>query len=137
MLSSGLPEIVSDAEEVARILVQRSQFSSAGVRPAAFLPGNNDRETSVFRHGREPLDSLKEIARNVADRRSLTSFGAAVITVRSIRRTGLDVLASEPPVRHAAVRGWPWDGPDPDLDKAKRKELALLLAEATGPAVVF
>ena len=137
MLSSGLPEIVADDEDVARILVQPSQFGAAGVKPSAFVPGNKDRETSVFRHGREPLNSLMEIGRDVADRRSLTAYGAAVLKARSARGTALDVVASEPPARHAAIRGWPWDGPDPDLDKARRKELALLLANAAGPAVMF
>lgn len=38
MLPSGLPERVSDAEDLARFLVHRSQFTQAMAKPAAFLP---------------------------------------------------------------------------------------------------
>lgn len=58
MLASGLPEIVADDEDLARFLTSSSQFNTQMAKPAAFLPSTSDRETSVFRHGREPRETL-------------------------------------------------------------------------------
>lgn len=134
MLSSGLPEEIHDAEDLARFLVHRDHFSSTAVKPAAFVPNRKDRETSVTRHGREPAESLwglGELARG-----SRTLYGAALFKARDVRRAGLDVYAAEPPERHAAIREWPWIGEDPELQKAKQKELALELARAAGAPVL-
>jgi hypothetical protein len=45
-----------------------------------------------------------------------------------VRAVLLEVLADEPPPRHAAIRGWPWLDDDPDLRKAERKERAAQIA---------
>jgi len=58
MLASGLPDIVADDEDLARFLTSSSQFNIRMAKPAAFLPSASDRETSVFRHGAEPLREL-------------------------------------------------------------------------------
>ena len=42
----------------------------------------------------------------------------------------LEVMADEPPPRHAAIRSWPWIENDPDLQKTKQKERAILIANA-------
>lgn len=125
MLSSGLPERVEDHEDLARFLTSSSQFSSSVVKPSAFLPSSQSRETSVSRHGEEPRDSLWEIGRSAAGERNL--HGAALFKAADVRAAWLDVLADEPPPRHAVIRGWPWND-DPDVAKAKQKELALQLA---------
>lgn len=137
LLQSGLPEHVSESEFLSRFLFQRSQFSSTGVSHTAFLPGNRDGETSVFRHGKEPLEDLKRLGLAVAEKRELTLRGAAVLTANAVRNVGLLVEASEPPARHAAIRGWPFGSSDPDLERARRKELALVLAHAAGAPVRF
>jgi hypothetical protein len=46
MLPSGLPEQIQDEEDLARFLVQSSQFTTTSVKPSAFLPNPKDRETS-------------------------------------------------------------------------------------------
>jgi hypothetical protein len=130
VLPSGLPEIVEDEEELARFLTQRSQFNAVLVKPAVFLPGPKDRETSVSRHGPEPRDRLWEIGRAATGGRTL--HGAAIFKARVVRETGLEVEADEPPPRHAAIRGWPWVEADPELQKARQKELAARLASAAG-----
>ena len=61
MLPSGLPEHIDDDEDLARFLVQSNQFNSTSVKPSAFLPNRQDLETSVSRHGREPLARLWEL----------------------------------------------------------------------------
>jgi hypothetical protein len=124
MLASGLPEIVADAEDLARFLTSSNQFSTQMVKPAAFLPSVRDRETSVFRHGGEPPQALWAIGDGY-----LPKFhGAAIVKARDVRATLLDVIADEPPQRHGAIVGWPWLDNDPMEQKAQQKERALQIA---------
>lgn len=126
MMSSGLPENISDDEKLARFLFSKSWFNSQGVKPAAFLP-SNDRETSTFRHGSEPRDVLWAIGATILpDGRSI--HGAAIVQAGDVRAVSLEILATEPPPRHACIRGWPWSEEDPDMQKAKHKNLATQLA---------
>jgi len=127
MLPSGLPEVVADEEDLARFLMSRSQFNSTMVKPSAFLPEIEDRETSVFRHGSEPRHTLWALGDELAAQ-GRTIHGAAIIKAQSVRNAQLDVIADEPPPRHAAIRNWGGTENDPDLRKAQHKELANLLA---------
>ncbi len=127
-LPSGLPERVGDEEDLARFLTSSSQFTALMVKPSAYLPNPKDRATSVFRHGRQQLEGLRQIAReNIAGQR--TVHAVAVCNARHVRAAQLDVVAKEPPPRHADVIGWPWREADPELGKAERKERAALLAQ--------
>jgi len=125
-LPSGLPCVVDDEESLARFLVHRDQFSASIPKPSAFLPNRNDRETSVFRHGREPLEQLWAIGSAAASGRNI--YGAAIIKAHAVRATGLTIDADEPPPRHAAIRNWSWNDADSILQKAQQKEKALVLA---------
>ena len=127
MLASGLPEQVGDDEDLARFLTSTGQFSTQMVKPAAFLPSPRDRETSVFRHGIEPQDALWAIGEEhaVGNR---TLHGAAIVKTADVRGVLLEVVANEPPPRHAAIKGWPWLDDDPELQKAQQKERAVLVA---------
>ena len=125
-LPSGLPEHVADEEDLARFLTQSNQFNASMAKPAAFLPGPKDRETSVFRHGREPSDSLWTIDLGAAGGRNL--YGAAIFKARVLSTAQLEVIADEPPARHAAIRGWPWIEDDLELQKAQQMERAVLIA---------
>ncbi len=127
-LPSGLNDVVSDDEDLARFLTQRGQFSREIAKPAAFLPSVASRETSVSRHGAEPVNSLWEIGKDAVGDRTL--YGAAIIKAESVRAARLEVESSEPPSRHAAIRGWPWPD-DPELRKAQQKERALVLTSRT------
>jgi len=127
MLPSGLPEAVADGEDLARFLTSSSQYTAQMAKPNAFLPAPRDRETSVFRHSSEPRATLWQIGYEfVARIRPI--HGAAIVRAGDVRATKLDVIAEEPPPRHAAIKGWPWLDDDPELQKAKRKELAALIA---------
>ena len=132
-LPSGLPEHVDDKENIARFLTSSNQFNSIIVKPSAFLPSPQHRETSVSRHGRNPPQNLWKIGKQVVAISDRTLYGAALLTAADIRSTGLDVLADEPPERHAAIRKWPWLDNDSDLQKAQQKEIANQLAAAAGP----
>lgn len=132
-LPSGLPERVDDKEDIARFLTSSSQFNNIIVKPSAFLPSPQHRETSVSRHGRNPERNLWKIGKQVVAISGRTLYGAAILTAADIRSAGLDILADEPPARHAAIRGWPWIDNDPDLQKAQEKQIANQLAAAAGP----
>lgn len=127
MLPSGLPELVGDSEDLARFLTSSSQFNSQMAKPSAFLPAPRDRETSVFRHSSEPQAQLWQIGDEHAAA-SRTVHGSAIVKTIDVRLVGLSVLADEPPPRHAAIRDWPWHDSDPELQKAKQKERAALVA---------
>ena len=134
MLSSGLPDRIEDAEELARFLYQSSHFTTALVKPSALLPNPKDRETSVFRHGREPREGLWELGSVATGTRKL--YGAAIFSACDVRSAQLEVSADEPPPRHAVIKHWPWIDNDPELQKAKQKELAALIASASGPPLL-
>ena len=125
LLPSGLPEIVADDEDLARVLRSSGHYSSSAVKPSAFIPPS-DGPTSVMRHGAEPRDGLWELAAATLGREA-TIHGVAICRAAVPRQEGLDVLADEPPPRHANLAGWPADA-DPELRKAKRKEIAVAIA---------
>jgi hypothetical protein len=127
MLFSGLPEQVADEEDLARFLTSSNQFNTKGVRHTVFLPEPKAQETSVFRHEGEPREALWAIGNEHASQ-GRTIHGAAILKAGEIRVVRLEVIADEPPPRHAAIRNWPWIGDDPDLLKAERMELAMALA---------
>ena len=114
MLPSGLSEIIEDDEDLASFLTSSSQFNAVMVKPSAFLPNPRDGETSVFRHGRGPRDGLWKIGREhaVGDR---TLHGAAIFKARNVKEALLEVIATEPPPRHACIVRWPWLQDDPAM----------------------
>jgi hypothetical protein len=126
-LPSGLPEEVGDEEDLARFLTSSSQFNALMAKPSAFLPGPKDDATSVFRHGSEPREALWQIGTSHVVHRTL--HGAAIVKTRHVRAALLEIVAQEPPSRHANIIGWPSLTPDPELGKAKRKEQAALIAQ--------
>jgi len=130
MLPSGLPEDIDDQEELARFLTHRSHFNQIMVKPAALMPNPIDGETSVTRHGRQPVEQLWRIGSLAAGDRTL--YGAAIFKAHVVRLAGLDIASDEPPPRHAAIRGWPWQDNDPLERKAERKALAAEIASAAG-----
>ena len=128
MLPSGLADIVADEEDLARFLTSSSQFNAVGVKPSAFLPNPKNGETSVFRHGSHPRESLWRTAEdNLAGTRTL--HGAAIFKATHVRSAALDVVAQEPPLRHANILRWPWSNTDPEMGKAEQKERAALIAQ--------
>ena len=129
MLASGLPDDFADREPLARFLTSSSHFNAIAVKPAAFMP-NRARETSVFRHERDPVEGLRLIAeKNLAV--SCSCYGAAICEASAVRKVGLEISASEPPARHANIVGWPAIENDPVAQKSKDKELAASVASAS------
>jgi len=126
-LPSGLPDIVGDAEEITRFLTQSSHYNSLMPKPAAFMPDPKCRNKSVFRCGANP-ERIREIWGRTTNFQQ-TLKAAAVCKTAEVRNAGLDVIASEPPDAHANIEGWPWLDNDPELQKARQKELAAMVAQ--------
>jgi hypothetical protein len=131
-LPSGLPEHVADDEDLARFLTSSGHYNSTFIKHAAFMPNPKDGETSVFRHGANPVKELWKIGN--ANITNCTVHGAAIIKAKDVRRIKLTVFSHEPPPRHAAIRDWPVDN-DPDIQKARRKELAMQLASVAARVI--
>jgi hypothetical protein len=128
MLPSGLPEIVADQEELARFLTSSSQFNAIMVKPAAFLPNPKNGETSVFRRVGLAHAQLWQIANeNMGGNR--TVHGVAILNAKHVRLAMLDVVAHEPPPRHANIVNWPSSESDPEIAKAEQKERAAEIAQ--------
>lgn len=128
MLASGLADTVDDEEDLSRFLTSHNHFNTAGVRPAAFLPNPKNGETSVFRHGGQPRTSLWRIANeHVSAIRTL--HGAAIFKAKHVRSALLEVVAQEPPLRHANIVNWPSSFADPEMAKAEQKERAAVIAQ--------
>jgi len=126
MLPSGLPDHVDDQENVSRFLTSSSQFNSTMVKPSAFLPNPIHRNASVFRIDNEPERLRKVWQETTSGERQLK--GLAIVRVAEVRRVQLEILADEPPPAHANIEGWPWIESDPELQKARQKDLATQVA---------
>lgn len=135
MLPSGLPKEIDDQEIIVRFLTQKGHFNKITAKPAAFMPAPESNETSVSRHGPNPSDKLWELGHSAAGERTL--YGAAFVTAGKIRENKLDVFSDEPPPLHSAIRNWPLVEKDPELQKAKQKDLANGLASASDPLILF
>jgi len=125
-LPSGLPNIVADNEPISRFLTSKSHFNSTSVKPNAYMPNKKDGKLSVARHSADPLSESKRIAK---DFNLSKAIGVAVIRASCFREEDLDFDANEPPLRHADVVKWPWKKHDPEIDKAKQREKAAVLAQ--------
>ena len=135
MLPSGLPEAVASEEDIARFLTSRGHFNSVMVKPAAFMPAA-DHKKSVCRHGRAPEDDLRRFAAMYLPP-GTNVYGAGVCKADDARALRLDVVAEEPPARHANIIGWPIYQVDSDLQKAAEKEIAGILASRCGAPLLF
>lgn len=129
VLPSGLPDHVADEEPLVRFLTSDGQFNKQMAKPPSFMPGPADAKTSVFRQPAEPVDALWETAAREIPGRHVRA--AAVLTAAAVRQATLKVEAEEPPPRHANIAGWPEIANDTDATRAKRKELALQLVQAS------
>ncbi len=127
-LPSGLPEQVGDEENLARFLTQSNHFNAVMVKPTAFLPNPKNGQTSVFRQGNESREALWQAgAKHVAGEPNI--HGVPIFTAKRVREAQLDVVAKEPPPRHANIIGWPSIASDPEMEKARRKDLANQIAQ--------
>jgi hypothetical protein len=129
MLDSGLPEKVAPAEALAKFILSSRHFSAAKKRvmSAAFIPPPG-KGSSVFRISELALEDVRIIGSAVASARQppRTLYGHALLLAQAVLEASLDVVAVEPPPRHADIIGWP-------NEKDAQLEIAQSLADASTP----
>ena len=121
---------LSADEPLARVLTSSGHFSRKNnrVKEPAFLP-NAKLKTSVYRtQGMSDPEMWALADECVAGPTGKTCYGVGVVTVRDVSDNELSVDPDDEPPRHANIVGWP--AADTADDKAKRKALALRLANA-------
>lgn len=125
-LPSGLPEVVADEEMLTRFINSASRFNATMAKPAAFLPHPAHKNSSVFRmDGRDAIHANHVYGETSHSEQSLKAV--AICTAATVRAQELDVVAQEPPPRHANIEGWNWDS-DPQMAKAHQKQQAGAIA---------
>ena len=100
---------IDSLEILSRFVLQTNWFSSSKnrVKYAAFIPNRNG-ETSVFRTSGITNDEIWNIGdREVSIKRNKPILGRADIRTINVMSKDLEVVPSEPPVRHANTIGWP------------------------------
>lgn len=132
VLPSGLPQQVDASEDLSRFLTSSNDFveSKGIVKPRVFLPNPNNLETSVFRHGADPVGDLWKIAAaEIPPERKV--HGAGIVKAEVVRKADLEVVADENPPngqRHANIVGWPVLTDDPEEQKNIWKDRANVIA---------
>jgi hypothetical protein len=117
-------EPLAPSEILSRFVMQTNWYrpSDNCVRYAAFMPNPKNGETSVFRISGISDRDIWEIGdREVGLKRDKPVLGRADIGVSFVFTKGLNVVPSEPPVRHANIVGWP-------EEKSEQTLIALELA---------
>lgn len=112
-------------EILSRFIFSRSHFSprQSRVKPGAFLPSRDTRETSVFRTVGLDHREVRRTGEMVGgpSGRTLKAWGNVIAGV--VFDVGLGVQPDNVPERHAAIIGWP-------EQKDEQITLAQQLAEA-------
>ena len=117
-------EPITQSEVLSRFIMQANWYrlSDNRVRYAAFMPNPKNGETSVYRISGISDREVWEIGdREVGLKRDKPILGRADIGASFIIMKGLNVVPSEPPVRHANIVGWP-------EEKSEQRLVALELA---------
>ncbi len=134
VLPSGLCELVGADENLARFLTSSRYFNASGViKAVAYLPNPQYGNTSVYRCEQREMEQVWEIADEQITGR--TVHGVAFCSASVVRGTGLDVVAEEPPPKHANIVDWPCDQNDPKMSKSSQMELAAVIASQATLAV--
>ena len=126
-LSKGRPlrrriGVVGKNENLSRYIFSTRHFSRHlnRIKGEAYMP--NRGEVSVFRTDRLTDSAIWEIGSDVATKSKRTLYARGDTKAHEVRKVGLDILAEEPPLRHANLVGWP------EGDKPRQKLIALQIA---------
>jgi hypothetical protein len=106
-------------EVLSRFIFSRRQFSPEQnrVKPTAFLPSKESRETSVFRTGGLEPAEIRRIGDQLGRDQALKAWGD--VLAGAVFDIGLEVRPDNDPERHAAIVGWP-EEKDQQLSLAQR-----------------
>lgn len=118
---SGLETEVGNDESLSHFIFSSTWFSpnTARVKYNAFMPRQG--EVSVFRIDRLSENQIWTIGRDVVGYGTRNPKARGDIKAAKVRESRLNVLAAEPPPRHANLVGWP-------SEKSEQKLIAKQLA---------
>jgi hypothetical protein len=104
---SGVETEVGNDENLSHFIFSRTWFSpnTARVKYNAFMPRKG--EVSVFRIDKLSEKQVWTIGRDVVGGGTKNPKARGDIKAAKVRESQLDVLAAEPPPRHANLVGWP------------------------------
>jgi hypothetical protein len=118
-LPSGLPAQVADAEQLARFVFSDSHVNRSGVvKKGAFMPAPEQSALSVTRVDGLPAQEMEHYAGQARGTRPSEAKGYAVLQAGRVRADGFQVVADEPPPRHAHIQHFP-PGKDDQIEKAQ------------------
>lgn len=118
-LPSGLPTQVADAELLARFVFSDSHVNRSGVvKKGAFMPAPEQSALSVTRVDGLPAQDMEHYAAQARGTRPSEAKGYAMLQAGRVRSEGFQVVADEPPPRHAHIQHFP-PGKDDQIEKAQ------------------
>lgn len=116
---------VRDDEPTVCFAFETNKIKVDGIDHRAFLPSRNPVERSLTRsEGLTPAE-IVVFGDHAGVPRGKSCLGWGILAAAVYRRFGLDVLADEPPDRHAVARLWP------DALEQQRSIAIALASEAT------
>jgi hypothetical protein len=118
-LPSGLPAQVADAELLARFVFSDSHVNRSGiVKKGAFMPAPEQSALSVTRVDGLLAEDMEHYATQARGTRPSEAKGYAALKAGNVRAEGFQVVADEPPPRHAHIQHFP-QGKDDQIEKAQ------------------
>jgi len=118
-LPSGLPAQVADAELLARFVFSDSHVNRSGiVKKGAFMPAPEQSALSVTRVDGLLAEDMEHYAAQARGTRPSEAKGYAALKAGNVRAEGFQVVADEPPPRHAHIQHFP-PGKDDQIEKAQ------------------
>lgn len=121
-LSKSKPTPLEKDETLSRFLFNRNTFNTTRVKANAFLPPENNLETSVFRRNHFDKKDYIQLQTKLSVKRGQTIKKVALIEVIEVLNNHLSVVPEESDYKwHANISNWP-------LEKDERKALAQELA---------
>jgi len=124
-LESELPYDVKDEEILSRFIYQ-TPFNNSNQLSKNFFPSGTEPETSVYRSSTLSTEATIRIGKQARPEKTL--YGIAKVQALDVRYSNLSVIANEPPLYHAVIRGWN-NGESQHQQKAEWKRICLLIAE--------
>lgn len=121
---------VADEEQLARFVFSESHVNRSGiVKKGAFMPAPEQTALSVTRLNDVDAADMERYAAQARGTRPSEAKGYAVLRAGIVRSEGFQVLADEPPPRHAHIQHFP-TGKDDQIERAQSLALRVERYEA-------
>lgn len=111
--------VVADEEQLARFVFSDSHVNRSGiVKKGAFMPAPEQTALSVTRVDDVDANDMERYAAQARGTRPSEAKGYAVLRAGVVRSEGFQVLADEPPPRHAHIQHFP-TAKDDQIERAQ------------------